>query len=676
MLRSEPAPQVVSYQCKHRAWANTHAERLKRDIEDAHGALINNEPRPSHEQQLHDDAATAWNMNGSLLQDFAQHEPLTMFGSNPDTGSTIPDNTYMQQRLVREALDAPQQHDSASVHSLALQSDGSLRSSAFRTTQATNRSPASARETRNSQLSKAEAGKSTTPVKSRTQSQTTQQHRLPDISESNEEPNIERTPNQENYDDQNISRPSVPVAEITLEAGVSEVELETSEMIRVNVEATRVKRKKRSEAEVLKQLDDAQAFRESHNSDEIAAVGLPPEMYKPRPSRSRSAQSALESKVELDADPETIMKQRRKRRKTVDTDVAMADCITSLDPQSVGVVKQMGFSDARAVEALTLSSGDLAAAIELLIQTDLKHGEKSPPGTITASADKRSASTEPARDVQMSHATTKQPTGPEVLGATVCVQVPAVQIVNTKGQQEPAGVASESLEGLSTETDCKPTKHGDEIERDTAAIRESSEVHEPPNRQVIAKRGRGRPRKTPLNILTEDEALEAEALVDPPNDEQENVPPQEDPPRTKRRRGRPKSVKSTEHDVVKVCQDECQDENVAVQEGPEQGNASATRRGDTTVLQDIDLNRGIVLGQLSRDDVFSGNHTEERRCTQTVTPGSSPPRLPAALIAPVTPTKQKVKNGQHSPSSKSKVPYRVGLSRHARIPSLLKMLKK
>jgi hypothetical protein len=44
-----------------------------------------------------------WDLSASIQDDFARHEPVSMF---PDASSTIPDNTLTQKRIIDEALSA------------------------------------------------------------------------------------------------------------------------------------------------------------------------------------------------------------------------------------------------------------------------------------------------------------------------------------------------------------------------------------------------------------------------------------------------------------------------------------------------------------------------------------------------------------------------------------------
>jgi hypothetical protein len=48
-----------------------------------------------------------WDLPPSMRDDFAQHDPVSMF-PDADASSTIPDNTFTQKRLIEEALSVKQ----------------------------------------------------------------------------------------------------------------------------------------------------------------------------------------------------------------------------------------------------------------------------------------------------------------------------------------------------------------------------------------------------------------------------------------------------------------------------------------------------------------------------------------------------------------------------------------
>jgi len=100
---------------------------------------------------------------------------------------------------------------------------------------------------------------------------------------------------------------------------------------------------------------------ESDCLDELA-IGLPKEQYKPRPSRSRSAQVASET-IDYSAAPERTSRRKLKRTKTTDSPDGTADSSSS---KKVNAIEDMGITPNRAQHAPTHSGGGLGEAIDNL----------------------------------------------------------------------------------------------------------------------------------------------------------------------------------------------------------------------------------------------------------------------------------------------------------------------
>jgi len=96
---------------------------------------------------------------------------------------------------------------------------------------------------------------------------------------------------------------------------------------------------------------------ESDCLDELA-IGLPKEQYNPRPSRSRSAQVALEP-IDYSVAPERANKSKLKRAKTT---VSPDGTANSLSSRKVNAVEDVGITPNRAQHAPTRSGGGLGEA--------------------------------------------------------------------------------------------------------------------------------------------------------------------------------------------------------------------------------------------------------------------------------------------------------------------------
>ncbi|GIZ41555.1 hypothetical protein CKM354_000485500 [Cercospora kikuchii] len=270
---------------------------------------------------------------GTLLQDFQHHDPRALF---PDTGSTIPDNESSTRRMVELARE-PRVMPDASLQKLSDESQPQ-QSSPFVAWSA------SENQTQTPKLNSDKAlprSVSSAPVDSHDAADTCHdsQHDEPKkISRTKPLAETEASPVQEDVDDasdpktvgqQPILNPVSAGDEQT--RGVDEsakVQLgshkprpppKSSPMVIIppaeisiseaNNDVSKPPRGRKRKSSDEQGADGHKPDSEAMNSDD-RAIGLPKELYKPRPSRRRA--TAMEEPIDYSIIPEKAVKRRRK----------------------------------------------------------------------------------------------------------------------------------------------------------------------------------------------------------------------------------------------------------------------------------------------------------------------------------------------------------------------------
>lgn len=378
----------------------------------------------------------------------------------------------------------------------------------------------------------------------------------------------------------------------------------------------------------------------SNSEDELAAIGLPQEQYKPRPTRSRSSKIEMEEPINYSVVPERAARKTRRSRTYGEIDNA-PDLST---PQKIQLICDMGFTPSTTSKALSQNNGDVTHTVNWLIanaggdddelapprssktkrkRADDKqtvpqecpgtHNMASPPNDVSAmaSGDPTINTEDGLPEISMNE--------PSMISA----KSPRVKVVIPK----PKGQLPSAKPEKSAQIGTMVPKH---------------DAEDTPSRK--AKR-----RKTALD--------QPDAPLDDPS-----VLAKE-PPKQKKRRGRPRK------------------ETRSIDPPPEiLDEGLPTERGDTeAILQEIAQNTSpptetSSLEQTTGEAVdFPITTTEEHRAQ----PSRDTTPVLARKEAAQTPEKQpKELAGNCTPLSKGKVPYRVGLSKRARITPLLRIMKK
>lgn len=361
--------------------------------------------------------------------------------------------------------------------------------------------------------------------------------------------------------------------------------------------------------------------------------------YNPRPSRSRSLKINVQEPVDYSVRPESAARTRRRKTAT-----GSSNTEKDAAPEKVQQICDMGFSLSATKTALLQNNGDVTQTIEWLVTNHLDHNEldhdelapQSSPKSKSRLGAKGVLRTKQSESV--SQATSVQNEGQEVSRLDMPsnapiesdkVQVDIGPIVNVDPPPNTTPFDSPKMQGSISEKPPKP-----DLSQNLGVMKATGKK---PKR-----------RKTTLDHPE-------------PTAEEPIVP--EVTKGKKRGRGRPKKAA-----------------NNAISTEPMQGEQEEKTQEEqhTAVLPSTELSTGPHEKQSGRPSsvaqVLNDKRMPQRPEVESFTP---PPLSKMALEPTASPTPEKsTKPASHSPINKGKVPYRVGLSKRARIAPLLRILKR
>ncbi|KAF2762008.1 hypothetical protein EJ05DRAFT_507607 [Pseudovirgaria hyperparasitica] len=574
-----------------------------------------NQSRNPSSQTIHSEMTQAWHLPASLQQEFALHEPNAMF---PDPSSTVPDNSSTQKHLVQDAIDA---FRAPTVVEISVTDF---------TTQKTNES--SVPWSDYLQTQPAEPAKTPTnaaaPEPPSTTDHTAFLDTLPKLSDSS-------TRKRKATSSQIIGTPDQ------------------------GVDSSQTKHRKGYASSTIDPLD----------SDELA-IDLPQEMYKPRPSRSRSARYA-DDPIDSSATLQRFSRKVPKRSKT------SSECATHTmqlsSSEKIEMICAMGFTSSQAHNALQRSYGSLEKAVDQLCNVE----SQGPHQSVEEVSFVVQTNVHPSKDIDEAQVktSTEEVTSVATVTATgTSIPVPP-KAVDEPTQKEVKAIIDSEDEGdidspitenaeyvLAKEANGTSAVEEDLDEEqgtdEDAAVDMRTKMRRTKSMPVLAvqrknegtktKKRRGRPRKE-----AEVELEDSPKLID------------KDCGKTRKGRGRPrKNVDIVLENIESLVEKEFDEK--------------AEAKTDTAVAEE----KSKVTTALTED---SPNPNAVRTVLQAHSPPSTPPQqLPASardrpesrhgpeLLSPKKPKAL----SPHSPLMKGKVSYRVGLSRRARIAPLLRIVKK
>jgi hypothetical protein len=558
-------------------------------------------------------------LEGTMCEGYIQHDPMALF---PEPSSTIPNATLTQQRVLEGVL-APALLGVESESDLPPHQrvpDGSVPWSdilRFSPTGTAEQSELSDPRVRNEP--------ETVPIKE--SSKRTQESSKSQRSRRGSSVRLRGSPLRSEVMPESIDPKDVmPPPQLTLPSQDVEYPSTTSG---VSQAVPQGKNRKPSQ----QQNHDASPV--PNSEEDLAGIGLPVEQYKPRPSRSRSLKVSTDEPIDFSVRPEKAPKgtKRRKTTPAATTGTTTPEFIAT--PEKVRQICDMGFTPTSTGRALKQNNGDVTVTVEWLITNGLGEDELASSNTATRSSGLKKV----------------KPVRPTVAENSLGVEESTVSEVVDSGKL-PVG----------TKTPNKPNSMKDKdvpVHNTNATI---TTQQKSPKVQVVIPVKSPKP-KTSFNpdssIVSNKKTKRQKTTSDLPEAEAplEVIPPPELVTEKKRGRGRPKKIANTVTSTEPM-------QSITEETQPE------LRKEADTILQTIEPN-----AMAPTTSILSGTHASEdfkdRTPASVVTPKDT---APAAVLSR-TP-EQTIKPASRSPLSKGKTPYRVGLSKRARIAPLLRTLKK
>ena len=453
--------------------------------------------------------------------------------------------------------------------------------------------------------------------------------------------------------------------ELNPEDSVADISLDTPELSRRRMETSQNSKSTASEPLAF---DDA-------------LIGLPEERYKPRPSRSRSARVIEEEPIDYSIRPEKAARLRAKRNKTSGDLIGR---IISSPSEKLERICIMGFSPSRAIKALEEAGGSFDEAIEWLCSQPANRTQGRVLRTVSKISSPQKSSSElleknitdtnntadrnsvrppsqeqklPSNEAQIIVGSSQKSPKANSRGF-LHVEIPAILNPSAKMIQAPKQMTTGSELELNSE-DLNGNLMKTTILRNNQTG--SNQLQNYPV-QLIDKV------KPVIHQSKRRKTTQLEDINRTPS----VVHQSPGPPKEKRGRGRPRLNPKPSEPMVDAH------ENVGVA----QNNFQPQQNISTEVLQKDGASR--ILGSPSSRDKAIFVVTDEAQTSINTLPESpkkrfSPtlkPTVSATSGAQTSPKAKETPSPAHSPLNKGKVPFRVGLSKRARITPLLRIVKK
>jgi hypothetical protein len=588
----------------------------------------------------------------SLLSGFANHDPA-MF---KESGSTVADNESSHERMVEQALRSKSLHARTSPEIKLVQSDEIARSSSF---------PWSASEPTESAKNHRAKGTQASGVETGVEAKTSDHH-------VHDESHIATLPVISEHD---IPLPPTAVMIAPSKTtGVQDssptVEITTRDVAAPSLpEPTPASTETKQKAARGRKLKVQEESSEPLNSDDIA-VGLPKERYKPRPSRRRATETT-EEPIDYSVVPEKAA--RAKRSKTIGGDLDA--------PERQLPVKG---------KLPSLSSTRKRKSTEVIDATDAE----------TTTTDKTSQD-------QAAHqiSTIPQTSSPVVELPAVEKAQPIQEIPKTEAAPTAKDTPKDDFAFAKPAPKSRPAaksiRSSTTIFEDHVGLTGKSRSPSLSQQQAIRKSvlidvkneaSPAKPRRGGKHVIPDDDDDEDELALEPAHEEQ---PPVEEP--KKRGRGRPSkaaAAKASKKAPAKAAKpttrdSESEDDEIALMAPPKKRRGRPPKSA-AAVEEDLDNSKDAENADASvvepEEEAASAKQPVEEPTKEstpakqiaTEIPTPSPELQPPAPAEKTAASKKlaKVSPPAHSPiKSSSPAPYRVGLSKKHRIPSLLRVMR-
>ena len=622
---------------------------------------------------------------GSFHADFAHHEPA-MF---KESGSTIPDNESSHERMVEQALRSKSVRAPSSPGIKLVESDEMPKSSSF---------PWSASE--QTEVARSNIARD--------------EHMIaPEPSVENE---TTRPAEPEDFGYHAVSMPAtgdspIPGPATAVMVAPSNPNEPQRSSPTVHINPVEISAASMAQPEVVSGDKTQKAGRgrkrkvqeessEPLNSDDIA-VGLPKERYDPRPSRRR-ATSIIEESIDYSVIPEKAAKS--KRSKTMGSSANLPDAQTQLtsnkSPQSESKINPSKMMEG-AEPAIAKASTSIAN--DTLSQTPAQLFKASPVVEVPATIETPAAELAEAEPHSATKASSEDKKAIVLDDDLAFVKPAPKKKISSKSKRSATTIFEDHVEfagksrspSLSQQQAMRKSALND-VRNDAspakrkrsgkAVIPDEDDEDEEENLPVKRKASRK------VAIPDDDED---ELAFDPRSqDDQADEPPGEPP--KKRGRGRPpKSASKVDAEPTAkfAKQDDHAEAEGNPQPAPEKPTKKRGRGRPPKSAASVPVEDEIQAAEASKDQLerheeedkppaekstepLDAEITQAKQNSATVIPTPSPEKQPPAETQVAPEKKTKASPAAHSPiKSSSPAPFRVGLSKKHRIPSLLRVMR-
>jgi hypothetical protein len=379
------------------------------------------------------------------------------------------------------------------------------------------------------------------------------------------------------------------------------------------------------------------------SDDDLTAIGLSKEQYKPRPSRSRSLKVDEKQPIDYSVRPEKANKVSKRRRTTS----AVGDTETITTPQKIRQICDMGFTPSSTKMALKQNNGDVTQTVDWLVSNggDDELAPQDTPKTKTMSKENNKNSMMDPEILQNVMRNLE-----EYRRDDVEAQQNDIQTTATNSTANLPEIANNAPKSLVTDmcSDATPITSPAKVEVVIHKRTPKPTSVEAPGPLDTSSKQLKR-RKTALDTPESELAIETHAVP-------------EVAPTKKRGRGRPKKAATNATSTEPA------------QEAPELSNEPHA----DGILEIIKPNVVSEKSRATSEGIAGPSkavHSAEPENCETV-PTPAPPAKGKPQSTDSQTPERSTKPASDSPLNKGKVPYRVGLSKRARIAPLLRTLKK
>jgi hypothetical protein len=585
---------------------------------------------------------------GSIGEDFVNHEPTVLFR---DTGSTIPDDSSAQERMLRQALSSKKGLSNSAVNELQ---DEDAKSSSF--PWSASEQTKSAKSTVNANAVAVHAADDVTVADESNVDASGKAGANGASADSPTKPGVEIEAN--DGDGIIVHSASKPKASPTVE--ISRTESTTKSTRRDSTgtpKSTKSRKRKADEANVS----------DPPNSDD-KAIGLPKERYQPRPSRRR-ATGFVEEPIDFSVRPEKAAKT--KRTKTMATNAGSQNTEPGLSKELIANLKA---DVEKATKASTPSQDQPTQPKESL--SDEK-GDAPPLAKSKDVVENAEDANDPPTQQPEQTPTSSKPKSDRHIFVKPSRPTPTPKPA-TKSRRARTTIFEDNIEFTGSQR--SPTLSQQQAEWRKLAAENEMQV------------GTAKPSQRKRKSVVVDDDEEDELLKDPEDDdEDEDVAPK------KRGRGRPSKSKPKAKSAEKILDDSEDDEENLQEETVEPKKRGRGRPSKTAPVAPLNDSRtkesskatgtadsvqtsteavgAVAEPKVQPEDAIALKQKTQVSAKENVTPSPSP-QQPMEKTTKTPQRDSKPSPTQHSPiKSSSAVPLRVGLSKRQRIPSLLRTMK-